>query len=81
MVPVVTVERTWTLGLLPNMVQVTTLNYPCEPLPNIFPPQTVSPVVLGKRWRNGKGETLFRVWTVGNETYALPVTVRIKGAE
>jgi hypothetical protein len=63
------------------MVQVTTLNYTEKPLPNIFPPQTVSPVVLGKRWRNGKGETLFRVWTVGNETYALPVTVRIKGAE
>ena len=84
MVPVVQTERLWTLGFLPYAVQVTTINYQPAPLPNIFPPQAVSPVVLARKWKNGKGETKFNVWTVGGETYALPAYVKIKsttGAE
>ena len=79
MIPVVTVERTWTLGLLPYAVQVTTINYTEKPIPNIFPTNSASPTILYRPHKHGTGKTAFRVWTVANETYALPAYVKIKG--
>ena len=79
MVPVVTVERTWTLGLPPFAMQATTLNYadPPQRSTSWFPATNLSPVSIGHRlWKNKK--SAFWVFQVQGETYEIPAIVRIK---
>ena len=78
MVPVVTVERDWILGMGPGAVVVTTYNYPHAPRSDTFPPSTNAPPLEFRTKQTGSIRKTYYAWQVQGTIYTIPAEVRIK---
>lgn len=78
MMPVVTVERDWILGMGPGAVVVTTYNYPHAPRSDTFPPSTNAPPLEFRVKQTGSERKTYYCWCVQGVCYTIPAEVKIR---